>query len=323
MALQISSLKNKLAFKQTTVNLGHASRKGGEAVAKMAQYDIEGNELVGVSEQVPVLDFDKGFAKHRAAFVKGLGFCVAVPNEATDKTTTVRLPLPMKKIIDFKTPIEKIPAAIVNKGTKAEMPDFELVKHDEAGKVTAKAVEVDGNWVLEKYNVPVFKQRYNPYGEPISQMTNKGEERKGIMADEDGFYLEVTSPYTYCALSSLTIVPGYAVSASGTKIKDSDGLYLLQGAVEDSSFQKVDASGSAGKFSIKSLMKVITHPTFGIANSSDVVGGLLKRGSAKIDTTPQTIHVYNSDNVVDAVFSKEVSDRKAFKLNTFKAKAVS
>lgn len=326
MAIQkfdLGSLKSKFAVGKVTTSLGHASRAGGESVAKMAQLDIMGNVLEGVSDQVARLDFDKGFAKHRAAYVQGLGFCVVIPNEPTDKTTTVTMPLPMKKIEKFTTPIEKFPTAIMNKGNKNEYPDFEFIKHDEAGNVVSKAVETNGIWSLAKFNMPVYKQRVNGYAEPISKLTHTGVDRLGVLEDADGAYLEVTSENAYCALSSITIVPGYTVSPSGAKVQGTDGLYLINGAAEDKAFQKVTAAASAAKFSIKSLSKLLAHPTYGIATNSDFVqGGYIKTGSAKIDTKPCSIHVYNSDNEVDKEFSKVISDRPAFRLNAFRAKGV-
>jgi len=316
-------LKLKLAVKKVNISLGHASRRGGESVAKMAQISLFGEPLVGVSEQVARLDFDKGFAKHRAAYVEGLGFCVAIPNEATDKTTTVTMPLPMKKVEDFVTPIEKFPTSIMNKGTKNMYPDFELIKHDDKGNVIAKAVEENGNWSLAKYNMPVYKQRVNQYGESISILTSRNEKRVGVLKDNIGTYLENTNKFTFCALFSIAIVPGFAVSASGTKIQGSDGLYIVRGNNEDKEFQKVTAGGSAAKFSIGSLVKLITHPSYGIASSSDLTNdGYLKQGSCKIDTKGTRINAYNSDLTINTEFSKVISDRSAFRLSAFKAKGV-
>jgi hypothetical protein len=319
----LKSLKNQFTVKKTTTSLGHASKRGTETVAKMAQIGLMETELEGVSEQIARLDFDKGFAKHRAAYVKGLGFCVAVPNELTNKTMTITMPLPMKKVEDFKTSVDKFPTSIMNKGTKNMYPDFEFIKHDESGNVVSKAIEDNGNWSLAKYNMPVYKQRVNQYGEPIAEQTNRGEERIGVLKDEEGIYLETSSKYAHCALASVTIVPGFQISASGTKVQGTDGLYLITGDNDDKAFQKANAGTSAAKFSIKSLVKLITHPSFGIANSSDLTTtGTLKQGSCRIDTKPSTINVYNSDSVVDKEFSKVISDRPAFRLTTFRAKGV-
>lgn len=319
----LKSLKSKFEVKKVTTSLGHASRTGTESVAKMAQISLLDEELIGVSEQVAKLDFDKGFAKHRAAYVKGIGFCVVVPNELTSKTTTVTMPLPFKKVEEFKTPVDKFPTSIMNKGTKNMYPDFELVKHDAAGNVVAKAVEENGNWSLAKYNMPVYKQRVNQYAEPITKVTNRGEDRIGVLEDEESTYLEVTNKYAYCALATVTIVPGFQVSSGGTKIQGTDGLYLITGDSEDKLFQKVTAGSSAAKFSVKSLTKLLTHPSFGIASSSDLTAsGALKQGSCKIDTKSTSIQVYNSDSVVDKEFSKTIADRPAFRLSGFKAKGV-
>ena len=317
----LGSLKHKFNFKPVTASLGHASRTGSESAAKMTQLDLDGNPLSGVSEQVAKLDFDKGFAKHRAAYVQGLGFCVAVKNEPTDLTMTVNMPLTMKKVEDFKTAVEKFPKSIVAKGTNNMFPDFELVKHDDKGNLIAAAVENNGTWSLAKYNMPVYKQRITDQGEPITKVTVRGEERVGVKEDENGFYLETSSEYTHVALAGITIVPGFAVSASGTKIQGTDGLYLINGDRTSAQFQTVTPGASAAKFSIKSLTKLLTHPSYGIATSSDLTGqGVLKQGSCKIDTKEYTIHVYNSNNEVDKEYSKAISDRPAFRLGDYKAK---
>lgn len=322
-SFNLGSLKSTFAVKTTTVNLGHATRTsagGGTTVAKMAQIGLDGEELVGVSEQRPVIEFEGGDAKHRAAYVQTLGRLVAIPNESNGTTTTLYFPLKNKKIEDFKVSPAQFPKSIVDKATKTTAPDFEFIQHDDKGNVIAKAVEVDGTWKLAKYNMPQYKQRYNKYAEPITKMTPRGEERVGVLEDADGCYIVTEKAYTYCTLASITLVPGFEVSNGGTKIQGTDGIYLVYGATGDSKFTSITPTASAGKFSIKSLMKVLTHPSYGIASSSDVANGVLIEGKCAIDTKERTIKVYDSEGQVNEAYSKEISDRKCFKLGKFVGK---
>ena len=256
MAFNLDSLKSKFALKATTVNLGHASRQGGETAAKMAQIGIDGEELKYVGEQKNVIEFDGGDAKMRCFYAEGVGKGISIPNEPTGKTTTTYFPLNSKKVELFVTKLEQFPASAIASGNSKEVPDFELVKKDDEGNIIAKAEEINGKWLLAKYNQPTYKQKYNGYGEPITQKTDKGEDRKGVLEDVDGtFYVETTSEATHIALNSVTIVPGYATSASGAKIAGTDGLYVVYGNVSDGRFSKITANTSAGKFSIRSLTK--------------------------------------------------------------------
>ena len=327
MALKFASLANKFSSLKTSNNikLGLSGRTGSERAAKMAQIDLDGNPLTDVSEQVAELFIDKGFAKHKASFVKGLGVCVVVENVPTGTTGTEYLPLPMKKVEEFKTPIANWPKSITNKATKTMAPDFELVKLSEDGKgtVVAKAVEKDGSWLMAKYDRPIYKQYVNGYGEVITTAKANGEARVGVKTDEEGNYVETFSKNAYCALGSYGLFPAQAVSASGTKIAGSEGIYIVAGSNDDSLFAKVKAAASAGKFSIKSMLKVLTHPTFGIASNSDLTSaGALKKGRIKIDTTACKIQVFDGNNVINDEFSKLISDRPAFKLGKFRAVGV-
>jgi hypothetical protein len=321
-AFNLNSLKSQFALKTTTVNLGHASRQGGESAAKMAQIGIDGNPLTHVSEQKNIIEFEGGNAKMRCFFAEGVGRGFSIINEPTGKTTTVYLPLPTKKIEDFKTPVDKFPTSAVAKGNGKDLPDFELVKMDEEGNIVAKAEEVNGNWYLAKYNQPTYKQKYNNYGEPITAKTSRGEDRTGVLVDADGsFYIEIPQEATHVALNSITVVPGFAVSASGSKINGTDGLYVIYGDNSDSRFSKINATASAGKFSIRSLTKVLTHPSFGIAAASDTSeAGVLKQGKCSIDTKGVKIKVYNSKGEIDEAYSKEINDREGYRLGKFTSK---
>jgi hypothetical protein len=295
------------------VSLNITSRAGGVPKVTVPQKRWDGKEIDkdAVSEQSFILESNgKNVLKIRGAYHEESPFCEYAENTPAGETTTRTMPLPYIKISEFED-ISAIPKEIRDKEKGGKIPDYTLLKKDEEGNVTSEAVKdpTTGKWSKADYNVPLYKQYVDDRGDAI-------KEEKADGSDEQGFFVLTESRFVHVALCDIGFFNGHEVDNNGKPVKDTEGVYMIEGIPGENNFIRLYPMRSGGKVSVGSrLAKVFNHPLFKVVEAVDIVEGKLKEGKFTYSATPVKVAVYNSDGKVAAVLN-----RPCYKVNKFRAK---
>jgi len=315
----------KIAKKVITNSLGTVTRKTGNktsATISLEPIDMNGEPLVGVNEQLPIIKVEGGKAKHLSAYYKNQ-IAYSVINEFSGRTgTELGMLMPTKNIKDFK--IDELSEDVLASEKNGKIVDFEWKELDKDGKVIAEAKCIDvtnkdgvtsRKWYKHFYNAPIYLERFDNRGGEIKEEF-RGKKREQVKRDAKGTYIETFSKYNYIAPNAIGIYPGQKVTDSGTLIDNTKGIYLVVTAKGTEGSVMPTPRKTSTTFSIAGMINnVLAHPVFGIMEGEHINedGGVVK-GKIKLSVKPTRIRLFDVDGNPDVIIED------AFRLESFRAK---
>jgi hypothetical protein len=309
-------LFKKQTNKAITIDLGTISRAGGTATkVTLGQEDFQGQPLMGVSVQSPIINAKGKVFKFRSAYYKNMLGAYAIENEATGKFgTNVQPAFATKSIKNYN--VEELSENIMSSENNGKIVDFEWKVTDAAGKVVAEIVYNEVTKAFEKriYDSPIYKERMNNRGEEFSLTRSDGTTSMvGVETDDKGTFKFSFDRYTYVAPGFVSLFIGQKVTDSGTLLENTKGVYVVVTDEESYGAKRITPQKSSAKLGVASMFdKVILHPEFGVAKPEHVNKAGLVEGTLGISVIPSKIKIFDNNGDAVAIIGE------AYKLEDFK-----
>lgn len=289
------NFKSSITEKMKSTDLGIKSRATtSKSKITVSQIGPNGENLKeAVSEQRFAIDGSGYTLKYRGAYHKNTPICSYVENDYVGDRSTREMALP--KISRSKLDMEdsQIPKSVLEQADGDKIYNFLLEKTDNEGKVLEKAEEDEnGNWKKVIYDQPIYRQRIDNRGEEFTELTD------GRKEDDKGIYIESFSKYAYFSKFAVGFFAGYRLTDSGSKVPNSEGIYMTVAPHGSDNFFTAKAQKSAAKVnSIRSIYNtVFRHPEFGVVTEKDITSKGLMSGHFEVSAgDPCTIMVIDSE----------------------------